>query len=303
MRGIFVYKGIRHMYTAGIDLGASNLKFGVFDENLSCVYSFVTRTIRGDSMGCAQQIKELLDGAPYKSEKIGVGVPGTVSRATGGVNSGNLRWAGVKFGETLEKVTGLPVWIDNDAQAALAAETLPGGTCHGVKDALYLTLGTGVGGALLIDGRPWRGHDNTAGELGHFITHAGGLRCACGLKGCFEMYASAGALSRFAGGARARMVLDKAREGDPQMKDALDQYARELATGLCSLYMIFHPQVIVLGGGVSAGGDILIENILRHVYSVYNLDQDIMRATLKLASRLNDAGMAGAAVLANMNLK
>ncbi len=291
------------MYTAGIDIGASNLKFGVFDESLSCVYSFVTRTIRGDSRACAEQIKQLLDSAPYKSEIIGVGVPGTVMKSTGSVNSGNLRWAGVKFGETLSKVAGLPVWIDNDAQAALAAETLPGGACHGVKDALYLTLGTGVGGAILINGKPWRGHDNAAGELGHFITHAGGLRCGCGLKGCFEMYASAGALSRFAGGARARMVLDKAREGDPQMKNALDQYARELATGLCSLYMIFRPEVIVLGGGVSAGGDILIENILHHIYSVYNLDRDIMRRTLRLASRLNDAGMTGAAVLANANLK
>ena len=291
------------MNIAGIDIGGTNLKFGIFDENGTLQHMSVLRSVRGDPDATARQVEGLLKASPVKADRIGVGVPGTVFKPADEVFSGNLRWSGVRFGEILSRVTGLPVWLDNDAQAALAAETLPGGACHGVKDALYLTLGTGVGGAILIDGKPWRGHDNAAGELGHFITHAGGLRCGCGLKGCFEMYASAGALSRFAGGARARMVLDKAREGDPQMKNALDQYARELATGLCSLYMIFRPEVIVLGGGVSAGGDILIENILHHIYSVYNLDRDIMRRTLRLASRLNDAGMTGAAVLANANLK
>lgn len=286
------------MYIAGIDLGGTNLKFGLFDEDLNCVFTHLTRSIRGDSEACARQIKDILDKAPYRPAFIGAGVPGTVFRPSGRVNSGNLRWARVDFGSTLERVTGLKVWLDNDAQAALAAETLPGGACYGLKNAVYLTLGTGIGGALMIDGKPWRGSDNAAGELGHFVTHAGGLKCACGMKGCFEMYASAGALSRMAGGLRARTVLDRAQNGDPQMQDALDRYGREIAIGLNSLYMIFRPEAIVLGGGLSAGGQILIEAILRHIQSVYNLDAGIMRRTLRLASRLNDAGMTGAAMLA-----
>lgn len=286
------------MYIAGIDLGGTNLKLGLFDEELNCVFSHRVRSIRGDTEACAHQIKEILDMAPYKPAFIGAGVPGTVFRPSGRVNSGNLRWARVDFGGTLSRVTGLKVWLDNDAQAALAAETLPGGACCGLKNVVYLTLGTGVGGALLIDGKPWRGGDNAAGELGHFVTHAGGLRCGCGLRGCFEMYASSGALSRMAGGVRSRMVLDQAAEGNRRMQEALDRYARELAIGLCSLYMIFRPEAIVLGGGLSAGGEILVEYILRHVYSVYNLDAEIMRRTLRLASRLNDAGMVGAAALA-----
>ena len=167
---------------------------------------------------------------------------------------------------------------------------------------MYLTLGTGIGGALLINGRPWRGHDNAAAELGHFVTHAGGLKCACGMNGCFEMYASAGALTRLAGGVRARTVIDRARDGDADMLAVLDAYAREIAIGLCSLYMIFRPQAIVLGGGISAAGETLREAILKSVPNAYDFTPETIRAALRFASRGNDAGMAGAAALARMNL-
>ena len=290
------------MYIAGIDIGGTNLKFALFDEALTKVYSSLTKTVRGDSRACARQIRELIAQAPHRPDLVGAGVPGAVFRATGKVNSGNLRWAGVPFGKTLGEELGLPVWLDNDAQAALAAETLQGGSCYGLSDVVYLTLGTGVGGALLISGKPWRGYDNGAAELGHFITHAGGIRCACGLKGCFEMYASAAALSRFSGGARARVVLDKAAQGNSDMIDALDRYAREVAIGVCSLYMIFRPQAIVLGGGVSAGGEILIERVLKQIPSAYNFDARQMAGVLRLAKCRNDAGMLGAAALAKMNL-
>ena len=289
------------MTIAGIDIGGTNLKFAMFDEALNCVYTALTKTVRGDSAACARQIREMLLQAPQKADVIGAGVPGAVFRPSGKVNSGNLRWAGVNFAQTLENETGLPVWLDNDAQAALAAETLPGGSCCGLKDVVYLTLGTGVGGALLIDGKPWRGHDNGAAELGHFVTHAGGLKCVCGLKGCFEMYASAGALSRFSGGIRARAVLDRASNGDSMMIEALDRYAREVALGVCSLYMIFRPQAIVLGGGVSAGGEILVRRVLRQIPSAYNFDADTLKDVLRLATQRNDAGMLGAAALAKMH--
>ena len=290
------------MYTAGIDIGGTNIKFGIFDETLACVHTALAKSVRGDSAALARQIKYLIDQSPVKPDIIGAGVPGAVYRPSGKVNSGNLRWAGVFFGRTLSEVTGLKVWLDNDAQCALMAETLEGGACCGLESVVYLTLGTGVGGALLINGRPYRGHDNAAAELGHFITHADGLRCGCGLSGCFEMYASAGALSRMAGGVRARQALDRAAQGDPAMLLAVDRYARELAIGVCSLYMMFRPQAIVLGGGVSAGGEILVEHVLKHVPSCYNLDAEVIRRTLRLATARNDAGMRGAAVLAKMNL-
>ena len=289
-------------YIAGIDIGGTNLKLGIFDETGRCVYSDLEHSERGDSQVIAAQIVKMLGKSSYKVCKIGAGVPGVVYRPGGRVVSGNLQWNGEPFEAQLSKLTGLPVRIDNDAQVAMMAETMPGGACHGLKNCLYLTLGTGVGGAILLDGKPWRGHDNAGAELGHIITHAGGLRCGCGMRGCFEMYASAGALSRFAGGVRARTVIDDARRGDKRMRSALSMYARELSNGICSLYMIFKPQAIVLGGGLSAGSDLLIPLVLEHVQDGYGVNKATMEQVLKVATARNDAGMAGAAELARVML-
>lgn len=291
------------IYIAGVDIGGTNLKFGIFNEKGIRLYMRVSRSTPGQPEQTAQQIAELIKASPIRVSMVGVGVPGTVFKPSGEVFSGNLKWPGVKFGEILEKKTGLPVWMDNDAQAALAAETLPGGSCFGLDTAVYLTLGTGVGGAVLINGRPWRGHDNGAAELGHFVTHAGGLKCACGMKGCFEMYASAGALARFSGGVRARSVIDRVRNGDEKMRAALRNYATEVAIGISSLYMLFRPQAIVLGGGVSAAGDILGREILSVIPEGYNFSKEELAGALRFAARGNDAGMAGAAKLALLNLK
>ena len=291
------------MYIAGIDIGGTNLKFGIFNEKGIRLYMRVLRSVPGQPEETANQIAELIRNSPIRVSMVGIGVPGTVFKPSGEVFSGNLKWPGVKFGEMLQEKIGLPVWMDNDAQAALAAETLPGGSCYGLKTAVYLTLGTGIGGALLIGGRPWRGHDNGAGELGHFVTHAGGLKCACGMRGCFEMYASAGALARFSGGVRARSVIDRVRSGDEKMRLALRNYATEVAIGICSLYMIFRPEAIVLGGGVSAAGDILGREILSVIPEGYNFTSEELAQKLRFATRGNDAGMAGAAKLALLNLK
>ncbi len=291
------------MYIAGIDIGGTNLKFGIFNERGIRLYMRVLRSVPGQPEATAQQIAELIKNAPIRVSMVGIGVPGTVFKPSGEVFSGNLKWPGVKFGKLLEEKIGLPVWMDNDAQAALAAETLPGGSCYGLDTAVYLTLGTGIGGALLIGGRPWRGHDNGAGELGHFVTHADGLKCACGMKGCFEMYASAGALARLSGGVRARSVIDRVRNGDEKMHEVLRAYATEVAIGICSLYMIFRPQAVVLGGGVSAAGDTLGNEILAAIPNAYNFSREEVQKALRFATRGNDAGMAGAAKLALLNLK
>jgi len=291
------------MYIAGIDIGGTNLKYGLFNENGIRLYSRVVHSVCGQPEKTVLQIQELIAGSPMKPSLVGIGVPGTVVMPSGNVFSGNLKWPGVPFGKMLEEKCGLPVWMDNDAQTALAAETLPGGSCYKLQSAVYLTLGTGIGGALLIGGRLWRGHDNGAAELGHFITHAGGLKCACGLRGCFEMYASAGALARFSGGVRARSVIDRVRSGDEKMKAALRAYANEVAIGISSLYMIFRPQAIVLGGGVSSAGEILGNEILSCIGDGYNFTRETIQKALRFAKRGNDAGMAGAAALALMNLK
>ena len=290
------------MNTAGIDIGGTNLKYGVFSEDGVLLHTSVLRSVRGDPDATARQVEGLVKASPVRVDQIGVGVPGTVFRPSGAVYSGNLRWSNVPFGAILTERTGLRVWMDNDAQTALAAETLPDGSCCGLSSAVYLTLGTGVGGALLLNGRPWRGHDNGAAELGHFVTHAGGYACACGMKGCFEMYASAGALSRMAGGVRARTVIDRAKNGDEAMLRAVRAYAKEISIGICSLYMIFRPQAIVLGGGVSAAGELLRNEILACTHDAYSFDASAIADALRFARMGNLAGIAGAAALARMNL-
>ena len=132
------------MYVAGIDIGATNLKFGIFNERGIRLYMRVVRSVQGQPETTAEQIADLIKASPIRVSMVGIGVPGTVFKPSREVFSGNLKWPGVKFGEILEEKIGLPVWMDNDAQAALAAETLPGVSCFGMETAVYLTLGTGM---------------------------------------------------------------------------------------------------------------------------------------------------------------
>ena len=112
------------MYVAGVDIGGTNLKFGVFDENGQPVYTLLRRTARGGPEAIASQIAALLSASPTPAEMVGAGVPGSVFRPSGKINSGNLKWFGIPFGALLREKTGLPVWIDNDAEAALARMNL-----------------------------------------------------------------------------------------------------------------------------------------------------------------------------------
>jgi hypothetical protein len=120
-------------------------------------------------------------------------------------------------------------------------------------------LGTGIGGALILDGKPWRGHTHTAAELGHIITHADGLPCSCSRRGCFEMYASASALSRMGNGQSAKEIIDAAARQEAEPSRIFQSYLHELGIGLVTLIVVFNPEVIVLGGGISAAGDILLQ--------------------------------------------
>ena len=190
----------------------------------------------------------------------------------------------------------MPVWVDNDAQAALAAEVYDG-VCRGEKDVVYLTLGTGIGGAMLIDGRPWRGPDYTGAELGHIITHARGRKCTCGRRGCFEVYASANALARMAR-CSTQKVVRGVLDGDAEMNSVFNRYIEELAIGVTSLFMVFKPNVLVLGGGLSAAGDVLLTRLQAAVGAEFERNPDYCHMRIALAQHGNEAGVLGAAALA-----
>jgi glucokinase len=280
---------------AGFDIGGTSVKAGLFDteEGLLCSRSFPT------PLEDPSRMVELIAKATrdFEPSLVGVGTAGSIDTHVGLVRAGNLNWWGVPLRRLLEERLCLPVWVDNDAQAALMAEAHDG-ACKGVQSAVYLTLGTGIGGAAIIDGRPWRGHNNTALELGHMVTHGDGLPCACSRRGCFEMYTSARALSRMAGGAPAREVISRARDGEAAMAEAFASYLHELAIGLMSLTSIFNPQVFVLGGGLSEAGEFLRAGAEAELYQMLGRRKSYFQGKIALARHGNEAGMIGAALLA-----
>ena len=269
------------MSIAGVDIGGTSVKMGLLREGEGLVWQKKIPSVVGDAEKLAARIAEALKECPERPERIGVGTAGSVRRTDRTVTAGNLGWVDVPLGRLLGEATGLPVWVDNDAQAALAAEVYDG-VCRGEKDVVYLTLGTGIGGAMLIDGRPWRGPDYTGAELGHIITHARGRKCTCGRRGCFEVYASANALARMAR-CSTQKVVRGVLDGDAEMNSVFNRYIEELAIGVTSLFMVFKPNVLVLGGGLSAAGDVLLTRLQAAVGAEFERNPDYCHMRIALA--------------------
>lgn len=283
------------MRIAGIDIGGTSVKMGVFDTGAGLLRTEKLVTGNADPEKIVAGIAEFVKSADV--EMCGVGTAGNVDTEKGLVTADNLHWTNVPLRDMLAQATGQRVWVDNDANAALMAEYFDG-ACRGVQTAVYITLGTGVGGALIINGKPWRGHTNTACEFGHIITHADGLECACTHKGCFEMYASAGALMRYTNTKSVQEVMDGLAAGNRAIKDGFRVYIHELGLGVISLIMTFNPEVFVIGGGLAALGGKLLTAIRNEVYGVFSERPEYFLGNICLARHGNDAGMIGAALLA-----
>ena len=283
------------MRIAGIDIGGTNIKLGVFDTGAGLIRTEKFPTGDGDPRRIVAGIADFV--ARSDVELCGVGTAGNVNAEKGVVTADNLRWTSVPLGDMLREATGGRVWVDNDANAALMAEWYDG-ACRGAQTAVYITLGTGVGGALLVNGRPWRGHTNTACEFGHIITHADGLPCACTHKGCFEVYASARALLKYTGAETLLQLMDDLNLEEPTMEAGFRTYIHELGLGMTSLIMTFNPEVFVIGGGVAALGERLLNAIRREIAEVFHERPEYFAGDICLARHGNDAGMIGAAMLA-----
>ena len=282
------------MRIAGIDIGGTSVKLGVFDTGAGLVET--DRLVTGDA-----DPERIADGIAkfvlaHEVEMVGVGTAGNVDIFNGTVSADNLRWQAVPLRKMLSDRTGMRVWIDNDANTACMAEFYDG-ACRGAETAVYITLGTGVGGALIINGKPWRGHTNTACEFGHIITHADGLKCACSRRGCYEMYASAGALKRYTKADSVADVIKGLDAGDKTIAAGFKTYIHELGIGMVSLIMTFNPEVFVIGGGLAALGGRLLTAIRNEVYGMFSERPDYFLGNICLAKHGNDAGMIGAALL------
>ena len=247
------------MFFAGIDIGGTTVKSTIMNENGRIVYQSTIGSVKGDPDQLAANIAAGLSGFRSPITAAGLSCAGKVNRETRLITATNLKWLEVPFEEIMENALQCPVTADTDVAGALYAESRVG-ACVGEKYVAYVSLGTGIGGAFLVDGKPFRGYNNTGGEVGHMITHAGGKPCPCGGKGCFEQYASSSSMTRRAG-VPVREIFRQVRAGNPDMIALLDDYVQELCIGLAGIVHVFFPHMVVLGGGIGSAGEILVSRV------------------------------------------
>ncbi len=295
----------------GIDIGGTAVKLGVVDDAHRVIDSRIIPT-DADRPVC-RILKDIIDAAQplceqYHPRFVGIGSPGRVDPERGVVlRAGHLPFDNTPVVDILGSALKLPAAIDNDANCAMLAEHTIG-ACADVRDALMVTVGTGIGGAILIGGKLYRGFNFRAGELGHFILDHKGRPCPCGLHGCFEQYASATALCEQAENAanaapdsalaalirergnNGKVLFDAVSQDCPVAKDVLARYGEYTAMGLNSFIKIFMPECIVLAGGVTKAGQPLLDAITPHL---------LPEADVRLSTLSGDAGILGAASLEN----
>ena len=295
-------------YRIGVDIGGTSVKLAVVDSEYNVLDKLrfptgETATADGIIQGMIDNCRILMKKYPVKS--IGIGSAGRVNKEKGTVIvAGNLPFVNEPVVDKVSKALGLPTYIDNDGFCALIGE-MTAGVCKGCKDALILTIGTGIGGAILINNELYRGHNNRAGELGHFTLNMNGMECECGLRGCFERYVSATALIEQTelavkenpesilaleakNGINGKTAFDAKEKGCPVATALLEEYGRMFAAGVNSLVYIFQPQMIAVSGGVSNQGEGLMSLIRPHLLPEVNM----AITTLK-----SNGGIIGAAVL------
>ncbi|MGJ5624338.1 ROK family protein [Mediterraneibacter gnavus] len=199
---------------------------------------------------------------------VGIGVPGTVDRKKGIVRySNNIRWEDVPLVKEMSTYLPIPVEIANDADCAALGETIAGAGKE-CSDVVMITLGTGVGGGVVLDGEIYEGRGIGGSELGHMVIVENGEPCTCGRRGCLEAYASATALKREAKRISKKELTPSeifalAKQGDPAMKEVVETYIRRLGLGIVNIVNIFRPQLVLLGGGISGQGESLLVPLRR----------------------------------------
>ena len=298
------------MYRIGIDLGGTNTAAGLVDDQGKILDRASVKTnLPTDPQRIVQDMvyltNLLLERNSLQKEQValvGVGVPCTANAQTGWMqDADHLGFPGAPLVEPLEKALGLPVAMGNDADAAALGEFCGGG--YDGNSFVLVTLGTGIGGGIILGGKLYRSCNNAAGELGHMAIHMDGDPCVCGGRGCFETYGSATALIRQAREAtgeditEAKTVFDRAQAGDAVCQAVLDRYFTYLAIGFANIINIFGPDHLCIGGGVSAAGDALLKPVIEKTYErVYAKDAK-QNTKIVLAQLHNDAGILGAAML------
>ncbi len=312
-------------YYMGIDLGGTNIKAGVVDDAFRIIGRAKAKT------GIPRPAEEVMDamaecakaaaadaGVPWEQiRQVGIGVPGTANEETGVVEyANNLLFENVPMREYLQKRLHKEIDITNDANAAALGEVLAG-AARGASNAVAVTLGTGVGGGIIIDGRLFTGFHYGGAELGHMGIVLGGRKCTCGRRGCLEAYASATGLIRSTkeameafpdslmwelarengGNVSGRTAFLAAGRGDAAAQAVVNDYIQHLGYGLASIINILAPEILVIGGGVSNEGENLLRPLVECVRPQLYIHTPEKQTRIVLATLGNDAGLIGAAFL------
>ncbi len=313
------------MYNIGIDLGGTNIKVGLVDENCNIVAkaSAKTNLPRPADEICASIVEtvwKVLGEAKVtigEVNSIGIGTPGVANRDSGVVlYSCNLDFKNTDLRSLIKKRLDKPIFVENDANAAAFGEVLAGAG-KGCKNVVVVTLGTGVGGGIIIDGKIYTGFNYCGAELGHTVIEFNGRPCSCGRKGCFEAYSSATALINMtketmeahkdskmweiAGGSLdnvdGKTAFDGMRADDPAAKELIGKYIDYLGCGLTNIVNTFQPEMLLIGGGICREA----ENLTKPLYEYINRESycvDTDKVTkLDVCKLGNDAGIIGAAFL------
>lgn len=303
-------------YVFGVDIGGTTVKLGLFDVegNVLDKWEIPTRTEDGGE----KILPDIADSIREKMKQIdkdfvagvGVGAPGPVDGKGVVHRAANLGWGTFSISDTLEDLLNMPVMAGNDANVAALGEMWMGGG-QGYRDLVVVTLGTGVGGGIIVDGRMLTGATGAAGEIGHIhVNDEEEEICGCGNRGCLEQYSSATGITRLAnrllvssdkesvlrgGEISAKTVFDAVKAGDPLAVEVAEKFGKYLGDGLASIACVVNPEAIVIGGGVSKAGEILIDYIRPHYEK--NVFHGSRQVKFSLATLGNDAGIYGAAKL------
>ena len=309
---------------AGIDLGGTNIAAGLVNEDGEIVIKDSVpagkdrpaEEIIADMVNLVKRLAKEYGIEMSELSSIGIGSPGLIDSDNGIVlQIANLNLAGAHLSEDMERLTGVKTYVGNDANCAAYAEHLYGAS-KGANFSVMVTLGTGIGGGIILKNKVYTGHKFGAGEIGHLIIAAGGKRCGCGRRGCFEAYASASGLinmTRHKAVDHPKSLLNTipineidgktafkfAKQGDHCSQEVIDEYIKYLAIGIGDLLRILYPDVIVIGGGISKEGDDLLIPLRKRLREEVAFDYETQIVAAKLG---NDAGIVGAAMLEKTEL-
>ena len=314
------------MIRIGLDIGGTGIKIGAVDENnrILAEDSIPTRIdipFEDQVQLMTDCVQKLLNPAVHPSltmdqvASIGAGIPGIADADGVVIDCTNLRWRYTPLRREFQKRIDKPFFVDNDANVAALAESVAGSSA-GASSSVFITLGTGIGSGIILNGKIWKGAHHIGAELGHMILELNGQPCTCGNHGCVEQYCSATALIRMAreqaaihpetrilalaegdpGKINAKIVCDAVREGDDVAAKVFRRYVFCMSQMIAGIINLLDPEMIILGGGVSKAGNLLLDPI-RAEFPKYVLFNDQPMPEVVIATLGAEAGIIGAAML------